>query len=194
MPPPRLTASLLALALGITQQRATLWAYPLEDAMTQFGIATPSQRAAFLAQIGHESGRLQYVRELWGPTAEQAAYEPSTPKSRALGNTSKGDGYRFRGGGLLQITGRYNYRLMGQRLGIDLENNPDLIEHPQYAALVSAAFWSDRNFNRHVEAGDFIALCKAINLGNPNSVRTANGMSDRLLLWSLCKNAYGLTG
>lgn len=193
VPPPRLTAGMLSLALGITQARATIWAYPLEEAMELFGITTPAQRAAFLAQCGHESGRFQYTRELWGPTAEQALYEPTTAKSRALGNTTKGDGYRFRGGGLIQITGRYNFRVMGQRLGVDLENKPDLIEEPQYAALASAAYWAEHNLNQFADAGDFVALSKAINCGNPQSAHTPNGMSNRLLLWSLCKSAYSIT-
>jgi putative chitinase len=190
--PVALTPSLLATALGIPATRATLWAYPLEMAMARFGIDTSARRAAFLAQVGHESGRLLYVRELWGPTPEQAQYEPFTPKSKALGNTTKGDGYRYRGGGLIELTGRYNFRVYGAKIGIDLENNPDLIEQPDNAASVSAVYWSDRNLNQYADSGDFIALSKAINLGNPNSTATPNGLSDRLLLWSLCKSAFGI--
>lgn len=190
--PWNLTAAMLSVALGITNARATLWAYPLEQAMARYGIDTPARRAAFLAQVGHESGRLQWVREIWGPTAEQALYEPFTPTSKALGNTTKGDGYLYRGGGLLQITGRYNFRTIGQKIGVDLEARPELIEQPDNAALVSAQYWSARDLNQYADSGDFVALSKAINLGNAQSDKTPNGLSDRLLLWSLCKSAFGI--
>jgi hypothetical protein len=115
IPAPRLTVDMLMLALGIGAQRATRWIYPLEEAMSQFGIMTREQRAAFLAQCGHESDLLLYTREIWGPTDEQRLYEPMTPKSRALGNTQAGDGYKYRGGGLIQLTGRYNFQRMDWR-------------------------------------------------------------------------------
>jgi len=183
----------LAAALQIPLARASLWADPLSAAMALYEIDTPARQAAFLAQCGHECGRFQWLRELWGPTSEQKLYEPFTPKSRALGNTTDGDGFRYRGGGLLGITGRYNFRVMGQKIGFDLEANPDLIVRPDVASLASAQFWADRNFNAYADAGQFLTLSRAINLGNPNSTAPPNGMDDREQLWTSCKAALGVT-
>jgi putative chitinase len=182
----------LAAALQIPLVRASLWADPLSAAMALCSIDTPARQAAFLAQCGHECQRFVFLRELWGPTREQKLYEPFTPKSKALGNTTAGDGFRYRGGGLIQITGRYNYRTMGQKIGVDLEGEPDLISHPDTASLASAQFWADRNFNAYADAGAFLTLSRAINIGNPNSTATPNGMDDREELWTSCKAALGV--
>jgi putative chitinase len=184
----------LAAALQIPLVRANQWADPLSAAMALCAIDSPARQAAFLAQCGHECTRFIYLRELWGPTPEQRLYEPFTPKSKALGNTIAGDGFRYRGGGLIQITGRYNFRTTGQRIGIDLEGDPDKITQPAVASLASAQFWADRNFNTYADAGSFLTLSRAINLGNPASTGTPNGMDDRELLWTSCKAALGVPG
>lgn len=82
-------------------RRADVFLVPINEAMNEFGINTPIRQAAFLAQIAHESGSLRYVREI----ASGEAYEGRVD----LGNTEPGDGPRFRGRGLIQITGRSNY-------------------------------------------------------------------------------------
>ncbi|WP_240327241.1 glycoside hydrolase family 19 protein [Burkholderia sp. IDO3] len=186
------TPQTLSSALQIPLARATPWADPLSAAMALYAIDSPVRQAAFLAQCGHESGRLQWLREIWGPTPAQRAYEPPAAKAKELGNAQAGDGLRYRGGGLLQITGRYNFRVMGQKIGIDLEGNPDLIAQPSVAAEASAQFWADNALSAFADAGDFLSISRAINLGNPRSVATPNGMSDRLALWNSCKAALGL--
>ncbi|WP_425127210.1 glycoside hydrolase family 19 protein [Burkholderia gladioli] len=187
-----MTPQLLASALQIPIARATPWAEPLSAAMALYAIDTPARQAAFLAQCGHECGRFLWLREIWGPTAAQRAYEPPAAKAAELGNTQPGDGFRYRGGGLLQITGRYNFREMGQKIGADLEGNPDLIKQPATAAHASAQFWADRALSAFADAGDFLAISRAINLGNPRSAATPNGMPDRLALWTSCKRAFGV--
>ncbi|MDD1789122.1 glycoside hydrolase family 19 protein [Burkholderia gladioli] len=186
-----MTPQLLASALQIPLARATPWAEPLSAAMALYAIDTPAREAAFLAQCGHECGRFLWLREIWGPTAAQRAYEPPADKARELGNTQPGDGFRYRGGGLLQITGRYNFREMGLKIGVDLEGSPDLIKQPATAARASAQFWADRALSAFADAGDFLAISRAINLGNPRSAATPNGMPDRLALWASCKKALG---
>ncbi|POM15733.1 putative phage lysozyme [Burkholderia cepacia] len=188
-----MTPQTLSAALQIPLARATLWADPLSAVMALYAIDSPARQAAFIAQCGHESGRFQWLRELWGPTATQLTYEPPSTKAAALGNTEPGDGFKFRAGGLIGITGRYNFRVMGQKIGVDLEGNPDQIVQPSVAAEVSAQFWADNALSAFADAGDFLSISRAINLGNPRSTATPNGMTDRLALWDSCKAALGVT-
>ncbi|WP_256979901.1 glycoside hydrolase family 19 protein [Burkholderia sp. AU17457] len=187
-----MTPQTLAAALQIPVARATQWADPLSAAMALYAIDSPARQAAFLAQCGHESGRFQWLREIWGPTPTQLTYEPPSAKATALGNTQPGDGFKFRAGGLIGITGRYNFRVMGQKIGIDLEDNPDQISQPSIAAEVSAQFWTDNALNAFADAGDLLSISRAINIGNPRSKGTPNGMADRLALWDSCRAALGL--
>ncbi|WP_230205794.1 glycoside hydrolase family 19 protein [Burkholderia cenocepacia] len=187
-----MTPQTLSTALQIPLARATSWADPLSAAMALYAIDSPARQAAFLAQCGHETGGFQWLREIWGPTAAQRAYEPPTAKAAELGNMQAGDGFRYRGGGLLQITGRYNFRVMGQKIGVDLEGNPDHIAQPSVAAEASAQFWADHALSAFADASDFLSISRAINLGNPRSAATPNGMPDRLALWDSCKKALGV--
>lgn len=187
-----MTPQTLSAALQIPLARATSWAGPLSAAMALYAIDSPVRQAAFLAECGHECGRFQWLREIWGPTPAQSAYEPPASKAVELGNTQHGDGFRYRGGGLLQITGRYNFRVTGQKIGIDLEGNPDQIVQPSVAAEASAQFWADNALSAFADADDFLSISRAINLGNPRSTATPNGMPDRLALWGSCKKALGV--
>ena len=108
----------------------------LNVAMGKYGIVNRLRIAAFIAQIGHESGQLRYVREIWGPTVAQVGYEGRAD----LGNTVKGDGSKYRGRGLIQITGRANYATCGEALGLDLISTPELLEQPQHATMSAAWF------------------------------------------------------
>lgn len=146
--------------------------------MERHSINTPARQAAFLAQIGHESGRLRYVRERWGPTAAQRGYEGRAD----LGNTQPGDGKRYMGRGLIQITGRANYRRCGEALGLDLINRPELLEVHAHAAMSAAWFWSSRGLNELADAGEFDKITRRINGGQ-------NGREERLALWQLAQAA-----
>src|SRR3990172_4830059 len=99
-----MTPKELSLATGARIDRATEWLSAIEAAMIEFNIDTPQRKAMFMAQIGHESGGLHYTVELWGPTDAQRRYEGRID----LGNVVTGDGFKFRGRGLIQITGRAN--------------------------------------------------------------------------------------
>lgn len=168
----------LAAALGVPLSRTQSWAAPITAAMALWAIDSEARQAAFLAQIGHESGRLVYVRELWGPTPAQAGYEGRID----LGNTQPGDGKRFMGRGLIQITGRANYQKVSEALGIDFISSPELLEQPSNAALSAAWFWNAHGLNELADAGDFAMITRRINGG-------MNGYSDRLALLALAKDA-----
>jgi len=162
-------AQLLAI-MPFAGQRAALYLAPLNNAMQEFGIDTPVRQASFLAQVGHESGQLRYVREL----ASGAAYEGRTD----LGNVIAGDGMRFKGRGLLQVTGRANYAACGVALGINLLAAPQLLEQPGAACRSAAWFWYSRGLNRLADAGDQERVTRRINGG-------LNGLADRLALFQV---------
>lgn len=127
----------------------------------------------FLAQIGHESAELRYVKEL----ASGEAYENRT----SLGNTEPGDGVRYKGRGLIQLTGRHNYTLLEQALGMPVLDNPELLETPVLAARSAGWFWYKNNLNALADLGQFDAITRRINGG-------LNGKKDRDRLYALaCK-------
>ena len=142
-------------------RQAGVFVPALNTAMSRHGIVGTPRAAAFIAQVGHESGQLRFVREIWGPTAQQAGYEGRAD----LGNTVKGDGSKYRGRGLIQITGRANYAACGDALGLDLINKPELLELPQHATMSAAWFWSTRGLNTLADQGQFEKITRRINGG-----------------------------
>ena len=153
-------------------RQAGVFVSVLNTAMSKYGIVTVPRIAAFIAQVGHESGQLRHVREIWGPTAQQAGYEGRAD----LGNTVKGDGSKYRGRGLIQITGRANYAACGEALALDLVNHPELLEQPQHASMSAAWFWKMKGLNDLAERGQFNTITRRINGG-------LNGIDDRLEQW-----------
>jgi putative chitinase len=107
--------------------------------MPKYGIDSDKEVAAFIAQIGHESGQLRYVEEL----ASGSAYEGR----KDLGNTQAGDGVRFKGRGLIQITGRFNYTQLSKDLGEDFIKHPELLSTPKYAVQSACWFWNKNKLN-----------------------------------------------
>lgn len=176
-----LDAEQLAEIYGCSTSLASLYLPHLVYAMSRYEINTPLRMSHFLAQIGHESGRLRYCREVWGPTPAQSRYE-----GRAnLGNTHPGDGKRFMGRGLIQLTGRSNYSQITQALGVDFIGHPKLLEQPEYAALSAAWFWHSRDLNRLADSDAALMITKRINGGT-------NGLDDRLRLLAKAKRLYGI--
>lgn len=168
-----MTPAQLQRIMGIRVSLATRWAPLIGKALDLSGCNTPKRKAAWLAQIGHESGCLRYTRELWGPTKQQMRYEAGTSLAKTLGNVEPGDGTRYLGRGLIQITGRANYRMCTERMagllyGVsvpDFEEQPTLLERPDWAALTAALFWKQKNLNRFADSGDFAELTRRINGG-----------------------------
>ena len=152
-------------------QSAGVFVSALNTAMNHYQIVGLKRVAAFVAQIGHESGQLKYVKEIWGPTKAQARYEGRAD----LGNTVAGDGSKYRGRGLIQITGRANYKACGEALALDLINEPELLEKPQHACMSAAWFWASRGLSTLADAGQFDKITQRINGGQ-------NGAADRQAL------------
>ena len=147
----------------------------LNDAMREFEITTPQREACFLAQVCAESGSLTYDREIWGPTAAQRGYEGR----RDLGNTQPGDGFRFRGIGLIQVTGRANTTRAGVALGLDLANHPDLGATPGNAPRLAAWFFATHGCLPYADKGDILAVSRIVNVGHAKTTVMPNGWTTR---------------
>ncbi|HHM5526252.1 TPA: glycoside hydrolase family 19 protein [Pseudomonas aeruginosa] len=183
---------------------AGVFVVALQRAMDEREIDTPARRAAFLAQVGHESSQLtrlvenlnysaQGLAATWpgrylGPDGQpnalalrlarnpQAIADNTYATRNGNGDEAFGDGWRFRGRGLLQITGRANYRLVGEALGEPLEAEPWRLEQPVPAARSAAWWWAGHGLNELADRGEFAAITRRINGG-------LNGQAERLALW-----------
>ncbi|EJL08331.1 glycoside hydrolase family 19 protein [Pseudomonas chlororaphis] len=161
------------------RSQAGVFISALNTAMLNRHINTPKRMAAFLAQVGHESGQLRYVREL-GNDQYLSKYDTGSLAAR-LGNTPEadGDGQKYRGRGLIQVTGRDNYRQCSLGLFGDerLLALPQLLEQPQWAAESAAWFWQQNGLNELADRDQFNSITRRINGG-------LNGLEDRLQLWA----------
>lgn len=169
----------MAALVGTTSAEADTFLGPINATLSRYNINTPLRVAHFLAQIGHESCGLNAVREY----ASGAAYEGR----KDLGNTQPGDGVRFRGRGLIQITGRVNYYALGRAFGVDFEANPPLLESATYAALSAGWYWASRNLNELADRNFFDTITKRINGGT-------NGYADRMSRFLVAAAALGVPG
>lgn len=173
-----LTAAQLVNCTNCSLATAQKWVDSLNSALPQYDINTRQRVACFMAQIAHESGAFRWVREIWGPTPAQQRYEGR----KDLGNTQPGDGRRFMGRGLLQVTGRANYVMFNARAKIrypdapDFVANPELLEQPKWA-VISACDWWDRNkCNGLADSDQITAISKKVNGGT-------NGLAERKAYW-----------
>ena len=164
------------------------WVDALNETFSRFNITTKNQMAMFIGQCSHECGNFRLLEEnlnykaatlmkLWPrrfPTLEKANEYSGNPKKIAnsvycsrMGNRDEnsGDGFRFRGRGIIQITGHSSYFHAGKALGVDLVSNPDLASNPKYAALTGGWFWSTHNLNAPADALDYTKVTKIINGG-----------------------------
>lgn len=173
------TKDKLAIVLPLaTKSRIELNFEPLKTGMVKYGITSPLQIAHFIAQLGHESMSFLYTEEI----ASGAAYEGRSD----LGNTHAGDGRRYKGRGLIQLTGRANYAAYSKFAGIDYVAQPErLSTDPVVAVDVSCWFWKDRGVDRLAEMDDAKAVTKRINGG-------FNGLDDRLQNLKRAKAVLGL--
>ena len=142
--------------------------------MSIANLNSPLRQAHFLAQLAHESAGFTTTEEF----ASGAAYEGR----KDLGNVERGDGKRFKGRGLIQLTGRSNYKTYGQRLGVDFITDPTIAGKFPWAAVTAAVYWRDRGLNRYADRDDVRAVTRLINGGS-------NGLSDRERYLKLAKRA-----
>jgi putative chitinase len=172
------------LALGIEGK----WLEPLKETFEKYGIDTTKRQAAFIGQCMHESGGFKLLQEnlnysakalmaTWPsrfPTEEIANEYARQPEKIAnkvyggrMGNDveSSGEGWKYRGRGIKQLTGKENYERCGSVLGVDLVSNPDLLLDPKYATLSAGWFWNKHNLNDLADKGDIETMTKRINGG-----------------------------
>lgn len=142
---------------------------------------TPLRLAHFMAQAAHESGGFVYMTEIWGPTDQQRIYEGA----KRLGNIVPGDGSLYRGRGIFQLTGRANYRIFGKRIGLELEQHPEMAALPAVAVRIAAAYWQDRGLNALADLDDVQTITRRINGG-------LNGIVDRRIRLTMMKGALGV--
>ncbi|UQI33108.1 glycoside hydrolase family 19 protein [Pseudomonas bijieensis] len=177
-----ITAQQLLQILPGAGKQAGVFASALSLAMERYQINTRLRMAAFIAQVGHESGQFRYVRELGGDQY-LSKYDTGTLANR-LGNTPEadGDGQKYRGRGLIQITGHDNYLACSKALFGDdrLLRTPDLLEQAEWACKSAAWFWNSRNLNALADAGDFEVITRRINGG-------LNGLAERLAFYERAK-------
>jgi putative chitinase len=201
------TSLLLKIRPDQSPRKAEVAAEKLAWALPQYQIDTPLRVAHILAQLAHESGfmpiseNLNYsakrLMQVWPnrfPTLLSAQRCAGNPE--ALGNTvyagrlgnggpESGDGYRYRGRGMIQLTGRGNYRTYGPLVGFDLEGDPDLLLQYGVSALVAGAYWKARNLNRWADIDDVTSVTKLINGG-------LNGLQERVVYLQRAKKALGI--
>lgn len=189
--------------------RAGVFIEPLRSAMAEFEINTPARQAAFLAQIGHESSDLLHtvenlnyyaprLVEIWPkrfPSLQFASYYAANPErlgnyvyAHRLGNgdEASGDGYKFCGRGLIQLTGKDLYRLCGSSLHLPLLDHPELIEQPVGASRSAAWYWATHGLNALADRGDFDATTRAIN------GKAMLGANERRVIWERAKRVLGV--
>ena len=164
------------------------WVEPLEEVFHRYEINTPSRQAAFIGQCAHESANFRTLQEnlnysaealmkTWPsrfPTLEAAQPYHRNPEKIAnkvyggrMGNGTEetGDGWLYHGRGLIQLTGKDNYTLAGDALGMDFVHSPDYVLVPKYAALTAGWYWNKRQLNKEADAKDYTAMTKKINGG-----------------------------
>lgn len=177
-----ITAQQLLQILPNAGKQAGVFASALNLAMDRYQINTPLRMAAFIAQVGHESGQFRYVRELGGDQY-LSKYDTGTLAKR-LGNTPEadGDGQKYRGRGLIQITGHTNYLACSKALFGDdrLLRTPELLEQAEWACKSAAWYWNSRDINTPADAGDFKTVTRRINGG-------LNGLAERLEFYKRAK-------
>ncbi|EGT4508938.1 glycoside hydrolase family 19 protein [Cronobacter sakazakii] len=189
-------------AAGISSSLAEKWYPYIVEAMNTYGIDTPKRQAHFIGQIGTESMGFKSVQEslnysvaglaifgsrLTAAQREQLGRKPGekalSPERQAaianivyggrFGNNLNGDGWKYRGRGLKQITFKANYEECGKALGLNLVDSPDLLLQDKYAALSAGWFWKANGCNQFADAGDVNGLTRRINGG-------LNGLQDRI--------------
>lgn len=152
----------------------------LNEKAKEYHIDTQLRWAHFIAQIAHESGELLYTHEL-GKKAYFDKYETGK-LGKMLGNTQKGDGWKFKGRGFIQLTGRANYAQYQKETGITVLETPEMLEEPEWCVDVSMWYWEKHGLNELADSNSFLTITRRINGGT-------NGLADRKLFLMRARTA-----
>jgi putative chitinase len=171
------------------------WYKPLIDTFTKYGISTTKRQAAFLGQCMHESNNFKTLEEdlnysasalmrVWPsrfPDADVAEKYANNPEKIAnkvyagkMGNTEEGDGWKYHGRGVIQLTGKDNYANCGKSLGVDILIEPSILVFPKFACLSAGWFWAKHGLNNLADAGDLKEITHRVNGG-------MNGYAERVV-------------
>lgn len=184
------------------------WYDALSILLPDYDINTPNRVAAFIAQCAHESAEFKFIREnlnyraeslmrVWPrhfpniDIARQYAHKPEKIANRAYanrmgnGNEASGDGWRFCGRGLIQLTGRNNYEAFAESIETPVEEIPDYLATFEGAAQSACWFWETNNLNKWADTGDMITLTKKINGGTI-------GLEDRIKHYNHALHVLGI--
>jgi len=162
-----------SIAVHADDKKIEVYTPLLNQYMHEYKICGAEREAAFLATIIHESGHFRYTREI----ASGVAYEGRED----LGNIHKGDGVKFKGRGLIQITGRRNYEQISNEFGIDFVKNPHLLEEPEWAVKSACWWWQSNGLNEIADKGDFQKVTRRVNGG-------LTGWAERSKWYALAKS------
>ena len=194
-------------------ERAEVWVTPLNDVMQAGFIDSPKRQAAFIAQCAHESGQFLHLIENLNYSAEALlrtfpkyfdtvaalnfARQPEQIANKIyggrMGNTEPGDGWKFRGRGIFQHTGKNNYAHLSLSMFGDgrLLEDPDLLMVPENACEGARVYWQDNNLNNLADT-DFDAVCDVVNIGRQTAkVGDSNGYADRLAYYQRALTVLG---
>lgn len=208
-------SAIIAAGCGASILRSAQWISPLQAACDKYEINTPLRAAAFLATCGVESARLTALAEnmnyseagllstfgkyFTADEAQQYANKPPMIANRVYanrngnGDEASGDGWRFRGQGCIAVTGKNNFILCGIGIDLDLINHPELLQQDANAAMSAAWYWFNRNLNPLADAGNFLGVSRAVNLGSATSKAMPNSYSERLALYTAAKKAMSIS-
>jgi len=205
-----ITKELLVASSTCNSDMADTWFQALDDAADQYQINNDKRVAMFIAQVGHESGGFAFTAEnlnysaaglmsVFGKyfpnlqVANAYARQPEKIANRVYanrmgnGDEASGDGWKYRGHGLIQLTGKDNHAAFSAATGVDAVNHPELLEQPPAAAVSAGWFWDTRHLNEFCDAGDIITVTKRINGGT-------NGLDDRQARYNRALAALALGG
>lgn len=194
-------------AAGISAGLSARWFPHIDAAMSEFGITAPLDQAMFIAQTGHESAGFTVLKESFNYSVEalkktfgkrltpyqcemlgrvdgkQVAHQPQIANlvyGSRMGNKDAGDGWKYRGRGLIQITGLHNYRICGAALNLDLVTSPELLEQELQAARSAAWFYTSKGCM--IYGADINRVTRIINGG-------LNGIEDRKVRYNKAREA-----
>ena len=153
-----------------------------QDWFSRGSIDRPGRVSEFLAQACLETDYFKTLREYGSPS-----YFDRYEGRKDLGNVIPGDGRKYPGRGIFQITGRDNYKRYGKRLGIDLLKEPELAARPDISVRIAVMYWNDRDLSIYADVGDTKAISRAINRGSARAAKPANHEADRIKIAKLAR-------